>query len=73
MAALAQRRPIVRLRRVITMAEPQLVIEEQWTAPFSCRCGYEQRIPVQPVDQVCFRQVVMHCRAALASWGSALI
>ena len=72
MAALAQRRPIMQLRHVITMVEPQLVIEEQWTAPFSCGCGYEPWIPAQLVDRVCFQQVVMHCRATLASRGSAL-
>jgi hypothetical protein len=54
------------------MVEPQLVIEEQWTAPFSCGCGYEPWIPAQLVDRVCFQQVVMHCRATLASRGSAL-
>ncbi|ABQ90558.1 hypothetical protein RoseRS_2178 [Roseiflexus sp. RS-1] len=73
MAALAQRRPIMQLRRVITMVEPQLVIGEQWTAPFSSLCVYEQGVPAQPADRASFRQVLMHCRAALASWGLALI
>ena len=64
----------MQLRHVITitMVEPQLVIEEQWTAPFSCGCGYEQQVPAQSADRASFRQVLMHYRAMTAFRGSAL-